>query len=147
MRLEQLNTTQSGSIKKKHALQWIKDLGDPDEEELITEIHPKPKNHSGSTFPEPISNIRVTGNPEFITEFAKLLKPLLLWESSATRIELNLKQIKDRETEELTDNYALYFSVASRGREGTLTNALLRSNKDNDQKLQKFLKQKGEEDE
>ena len=41
MRLEQLNTTQSGSIKKKHALQWIKDLGDPDEEELITEIHPK----------------------------------------------------------------------------------------------------------
>jgi hypothetical protein len=140
MKLEQLNTTQSGSIRKSDAMNWMKNLGEPDQEKIVSKVQPKSKDHSGSTFPKSISNIRVTGDPEFITEFAKLLKPLLVWESSATRIELNLKQIKDRETEELTGNYALYFSVASRGREGAMSNALLGSNKENDQKLEKILK-------
>jgi hypothetical protein len=42
-------------------------------------------------------------------------KPLLEFESEDTRLEINLQQTEDRDTGGLTDNYALYLSVAERG--------------------------------
>lgn len=133
--LEELPTTDSGSVRKKDALQWMQSLGDADEDDLLAAVEPKPDDHSGSSFPTPYSGIRVTGTPEFITEVARLLQPLLAWESSATRLELKVQQIEDRESGELTDNYALYLSVAERGREGALRELLIGSNSENDKRL------------
>jgi hypothetical protein len=134
-----LETTDSGSVRKSDAMQWMKQLDDPDEDELIAAVQPKDNDHTGSTFATPISNIRVTGTPEFLTEVAKLLTPLLAWESSATRLALKVQQIKDRETDELTDNYALYLSAAMRGRESSMANAVLGKNREQDQRLKKAL--------
>lgn len=36
-------------------------------------------------------------------------------EDDATRLEINLQRTEDRDTGELTENYALYLSVAERG--------------------------------
>lgn len=133
--LEQLETTKSGSVRKKDALQWIEQLDESNEDELLGSVVPKPEDHSGSTFPTPISNIRVTGTPEFITQVAKLLKPLLVYETSATRVALKVQQIKDRETEKLTDNYALYLSAAKRGNQAGMMQVLTGSHQENDQRL------------
>lgn len=135
MELEQLETTESGSVRKKDALNWFERLDVSNEDELLRSVVPKPEDHSGSTFPTPISNIRVTGTPEFITQVAKLLKPLLVYESSATRVALKVQQIKDRETEERTDNYALYLSAAERSNSAGMMQALTGSNRANDQRL------------
>lgn len=119
--LEEISTTESGTVKKKDAVKWLESLGDPDPEKLLDSVEPKPDGFSGSTFATPISSIssiRATGSPEFIEEFAKLLKVFLSFESYHTRLALNLKKIRDRETEELTDNYALYVSVAERSGRG-----------------------------
>ena len=110
-------------------------MDDANEVELIRAVKPKPDGHTGSTFPTPISNIRVTGTAAFVTEVAKLLKPLLVWESSATRVALNVQKIKDRETEEFTGNYALYLSAAERGKQAGMMQVLLGGNRANDQKL------------
>jgi hypothetical protein len=133
--LEELPTTESGSIRKKDAMKWMQSLGEGNDDGLLRSVVPKPKGHEGSTFPTPISTIRVTGTDGFITQIAKLLKPLLVYEGSATHIELNVKQVKDRETEALTDNYALYFSVAERGTEAGMMQALVGSHTDTDQQL------------
>ena len=133
--LEQLQTTDSGSVRKRDALRWMENLDDANEVELIRAVKPKPDGHTGSTFPTPISNIRVTGTAAFVTEVAKLLKPLLVWESSATRVALNVQKIKDRETEEFTGNYALYLSAAERGKQAGMMQVLLGGNRANDQKL------------
>lgn len=116
-------------------MKWMKNLDEPHADDLLASIVPKPEDHSGSTFPTPISNIRVTGTPEFIEQVAKLLKPLLAWESSASRVELKVQKIKDRETEELTDNYALYFSVAKRSNQARMMQALTGSHSENDRRL------------
>jgi hypothetical protein len=113
----------------------MQNLGDSDEEALIGAVVPKPKEHTGSTFATPISTVRVTGTPEFITEMATLLKPLLVWESSATRVALNVQRIKDRETGELTDNYALYFSTAKRSQQAGMMQALTGGHSETDQRL------------
>lgn len=139
-KLEDLPTTESGSIRKKDVMQWMQDLDEPDETELLQSIVPKPEDHSGSTFPTPISNIRLTGTPEFITQVAKLLQPLLLYESSATRVELKIQQIEDRDSGKLTDNYALYLSVAQRSQQAGMIQALTRSHSENDQQLLDALK-------
>lgn len=139
-KLKDLPTTESGSIRKKEAMQWMQNLDEPDETELLQSIVPKPEDHSGSTFPTPISNIRVTGTPEFITQVAKLLQLLLLYESSATRVELKVQQIEDRDSGKLTDNYALYLSVAQRSQQAGMIKALTRSHSANDQRLLDALK-------
>ncbi|WP_435066083.1 hypothetical protein [Halobaculum sp. EA56] len=57
----------------------------------------------------------MTGAPGFIETVAGLLKPFQGFENDKTRLELNIQRTKDRDTGELTDNYALYISVAKRG--------------------------------
>lgn len=139
--LSELPTTDSGSIQKQDAMKWMQQLGEPQENELIQTVVPKPVDHSGSTFATPISNVRVTGTPEFVTVVAKLLKPFLTWESSATRLAINLKQIENRETGEFTDNYALYLSAAMRSTQGTIQNKILGQHQDADDRLVKALQE------
>jgi hypothetical protein len=143
--LSDLPTTDSGSIRKQDAMEWMWSLDDPDEDELIGTLIPKPDGFEGSTFATPISTVRVTGRPAFIQAVAKLLQPLLVWESSATRVALNVKQVQDRETGEFTDNYALYLSAAERGREAGMMQALIGSNDGMDRRLLSALDQYGGE--
>jgi hypothetical protein len=113
--LESLPTTDSGHVKKKHAMRWMDGLGESTDVELVKSVVPKPNGFTGSKYPTEISEVRVTGAPEFIEAIAGLLKPLQALEDDATRVEINLQQTEDRDTGELTDNYALYISVAERG--------------------------------
>lgn len=113
--LRSLPTTDSGAVRKADAMKWLEGIDEPDESELITSVTPKPTSHSGSTHATPISNIRVTGEPEFIEKFAGFLKPFLELENEDTRLELSVQQIENRDTGELTNNYALYLNVAERG--------------------------------
>jgi len=55
---------------------------------------------------------------------------MLAWESSATRLDLKVQQVEDRDTGELTDNYALYLGAAERGGQGKIASALLGTNKE-----------------
>jgi len=55
---------------------------------------PKPARFEGSTFETDISNIRVTGDAQFIETIAGLLKPILDLENDETRVELNLQRTK-----------------------------------------------------
>ncbi len=136
MELTELPLTKSGAVRKADAMTWLDSLDtEMDTERLLGTVIPKPYRHTGSTFATPISNIRVTGTPEFITEVARLLKPLTAYESSATRLQLSLQRVKDRESGRLTPNYALYLSVAMRGREGAALAAFLGNRQQNDQKL------------
>jgi len=142
--LEELDTTQSGTIRKKDAMQWLQDLEDPEipesvKTDLIKSVIPKPDGHSGSAFPTPISQVRVTGRPEFIESVARLFKWFTLWESSATRLSINLQKIEDRDSGELTDNYALYLSTAMRGTQGAITNGMLGTHSDADDRLLEAL--------
>ena len=113
--LEQLPTTDSGTIRKKDAMSWLHNRQPPSDAELRDAITPKPATHTGSAYPTEISNIRVTGSPEFIETIAGLFKPIEELEKLHTRAEINLQQIEKRDTDKLTDNYALYLSVAERG--------------------------------
>lgn len=133
--LEQLDTTSSGSVRKKDAMQWLNSIETPDERELIGSVVPKRQDHSGSAFPTSISQVRVTGDPVFVERVAALFQWFLTWESSATRLAVKVQQIEDRDTGEFTDNYALYLSAAERGRQGAMREALLGGNRENDQRL------------
>lgn len=113
--VEELPTTSAGSIRKKHAMQWLNSLSEPTDRELQNAFLPKPADFSGSTFPTTISNIRITGDPKFVETIAGLLKPITKLDSGNTRVEINLKETEDKETGEETGNYALYLSVAQRG--------------------------------
>lgn len=148
--LDDLETTDSGSVQKKDAMQWLESLENPEipeafEDELIQSVVPKPQNHSGSAFPTPISQIRITGRPEFIEQVARLFQWFNVFESSATRLAIKLQQIEDRETGELTDNYALYLSAAVRGKDGVVQQMMMGSNSDEDQRLSKALEKAQEE--
>jgi hypothetical protein len=112
--LEDLETTDSGHIPKRKAMKWMEGLEQPDGDDLRGSIVPKPAEFSGSTYPTEISTIRFTGDAEFIETVAGLLKPLLAFEDQSTRIELNLQRTEDRDTGDLTENYALYFNVTER---------------------------------
>lgn len=113
--LEELPTTDSGAVRKRRAMKWLHNLDRPTDEELKDAVTPKPYGHTGSTYPTEISNIRITGTPEFIETVAGLLQPLEDCEGMNTRLEINLQRTNDRDTDELTDNYALYLNVAERG--------------------------------
>lgn len=133
--LEQLATTKSGSVRKQDAMNWLETLDKPDEEELLAAVTPKPTDHSGSTYPTPISTIRVTGAPDFVETVAGLFQWFLNWETSATLLNINLQQIEDRDTGDMTGNYALYISAAVRGNEGAMSRALLGEHREEDRKL------------
>lgn len=113
--LEQLPTTESGHIVKRHALKWLDDIDEATEQEIRDAVVPKPEDFSGSKYPTEISGVRVTGSPAFVEAIGSLFKPLSQFEDEETRLEINLQQTEDRDTGELTDNYALYLSVAERG--------------------------------
>ena len=113
-RLEQLSTTQSGSVKKSDAMEWLEDLSPPSSAELRHAVVEKPSDFSGSTFPTDISTIRLTGDPQFIETVAGLFKWIVNMEDYSRRVEINLKRTEDRDTGETTGNYALYLSVAER---------------------------------
>lgn len=112
--LETLPTTASGHIKKKDATSWMQSLPDNDVEDVLNAFKSKPTTHSGSLMGTDVSSIRVSGDADFITKFAALMKPMLKFDASDTRLEIKLSQVKDNETGELTDNYALYLNVADR---------------------------------
>ena len=113
--LEQLPSTKSGTIRKKHAMEWLTQLDRPTSTELKRSILPKPADFEGSTYETDISNIRVTGDAQFIETVAGLLQPLLDFENDETRVELNLQRTRVRDTKQYTGNYALYLSVTERG--------------------------------
>lgn len=112
--LETISTTDSGSVRKRDALRWLESLEIPADEDLQDATVSKPYGFEGSTFAEPISNVRITGDPNFIETFAGLMKPFLSFEDATRRLEINLQRVENRDTGELTENYALYLSVADR---------------------------------
>lgn len=112
--LSHLPTTDSGSVRKEDAMKWLNSLDRPSYSELKQAFVTKPTGFSGSTYPTSISNVRLTGDPAFIETVAALLQPIQDLENGRTRVEVNLQQTEDRDTGELTDNYALYLSVAER---------------------------------
>lgn len=114
-KLEKLPTTDSGSVRKEHGMDWLASLSEPTSKEIQNAFLPKPSGFSGSTFPTTISNVRITGDPKFVETIAGLLKPIQGLENSRTRVEMNLQKTENKETGELTGNYALYLSVAERG--------------------------------
>jgi hypothetical protein len=113
--LNDLPTTDSGSIRKADAMKWLNSLDEPTTRELKQAFLAKPSGFTGSSYPTSISNIRITGDPAFVETVAGLLKPIQDLEGSGTRVEINLQQTEDRDTGELTGNYALYLSIAERG--------------------------------
>lgn len=113
--LEGLRSTKSGHIRKGDAMEWLRSLDRPTSTELKRAVLPKPADFEGSTFETDISNIRFTGDARFIETVAGLLTPLLDLENDETRVEINLKRAKVRDTKQYTGNYALYLSVAERG--------------------------------
>lgn len=114
-KLSDLPATDSGSIRKADAMEWLNSLDKPTAEEFKQAFLAKPSNFTGSSYPTSISNIRITGDPAFVETVAGLLKPIQDLEGSNTRVEINLQETEDRDTGELTGNYALYLSVAERG--------------------------------
>lgn len=113
--LSNLPTTDSGSVRKADAMKWLDGLNKPTDGELKSAFIPKPTDFSGSTYPTSISNVRITGDPAFVEIVAALLQPIQDLEDGRTRVEINLQQTEDRDTGDLTKNYALYLSVAERG--------------------------------
>ena len=113
--LDQLPTTDSGHVVKRHAVQWLENADEPTGDELRDTVVPKPANFTGSKYPTEISTVRITGEPHFVEAAGSLLKPLLELENNETRVEIKLQRTEDRSTGKLTDNFALYLSVAERG--------------------------------
>jgi len=113
--LDELPTTDAGSVRKQRAMEWLSSLSEPTDAELRNAFLPKPSEFTGSTYPTSISNIRITGDAKFVETVAALLKPIQGLEGGNTRVEINLQQTENRETGETTGNYALYLSVAQRG--------------------------------
>ncbi|APX96818.1 hypothetical protein SAMN05421809_1604 [Natronorubrum daqingense] len=113
--LEQLRSTKSGTIRKRNAEKWLRNCDRPSSTEFKRSILPKPAGFEGSTYETDISNIRVTGDAQFVETVAGLLKSILDLENDETRVELNLQRTRVRDTKQYTGNYALYLSVAERG--------------------------------
>jgi len=106
--LEKLSSTKSGAIRKKNAVKWLRNCERPSSSELKRSMLPKPARFEGSTFETDISNIRVTGDAQFIETIAGLLKPILDLENDETRVELNLQRTKIRDTKRYTGNYQYF---------------------------------------
>jgi hypothetical protein len=113
-RLQDLPTTDSGHVKKKHAVRWLQGLDKPTDGDLKSSVVPKPADFSGSKYPTEVSGIRMTGDPEFIETAAGLLQPLIDLEDHENRLEINLQKTEGDDGE-WTGNYALYLGVAERG--------------------------------
>lgn len=113
--LTNLPTTDSGTIRKADAMEWLASLDVPTDDELQAAVVSKSNDASGSSYARADSNVRVTGDPAFVRTFAGLLTPFLEFEKDDTRLDITLKQVEDRDTGDRTGNYALYISVVERG--------------------------------
>lgn len=69
-KIDDLPTTDSGSVRKKDAMRWLDNLDEPSAHELRSAFVSKPSGFEGSTFPTSISNIRITGDPKFVETVA-----------------------------------------------------------------------------
>jgi hypothetical protein len=94
---------------------WLASLEKPSDRNLRNAFLPKPSGFTGSTYPTSISTIRITGDPKFVETVAGLFKSIRKLENAQTRVEINLQQAENRDSNELTGNYALYLQVAERG--------------------------------
>lgn len=112
--LEDLPTTDSGSVRKVDAMRWLDSLDEPSDRELKRAVVPKPSDFEGSTYATAVSNVRITGDPSFVETVAGLFRPLADLENNHTLLQINLQRAEDRETGEETGNYALYLTVAER---------------------------------
>jgi hypothetical protein len=112
--LDQLPTTSAGNIKKSDAIEWLESRDRPSSAELRKTVVEKPSDFTGSTFPTDISTIRLTGDALFIETVAGLFQWMVDMEDYSRRVQINLQETEDRDTSELTGNYALYLSVAER---------------------------------
>lgn len=113
--LTALPETNSGHIRKRNALEWLVRLPEPATEPLLDSVVPQPADFSGSKYPTPISTVRLTGDAAFIAAAARQFRSFNAFENERTRLQITLQRATDRETGRLTDNYALYLSVAERG--------------------------------
>lgn len=113
--LEGLPTTDSRHVVKRHAIGWLSGLDEASERGIRESIVEKSNGLTGSKYSTEISGIRVAGTPGFVEAVGSLFKPFLEFEGEETRLEINLQRTEDRDTRELTSNYALYLSVAERG--------------------------------
>lgn len=113
--LESLKKSSAGNISKEDAMRWLNGLSEPSPEKLVDSITPKQYGAKGSTYASPASEIRISGTPEFIETFGGLLRPFLATETGATRLDIKLQQIKDRDTGKITENYSLHLHVVERG--------------------------------
>lgn len=114
-RLDDLPTTSAGHVPKRHALRWLSEVPATEPNRIVEAFVPKPKGFTGSKFPTPVSELRATGEPDYIEAVAGLVKPVFVLENDVTRLDLKLQEIEDREAGALTGNFALYLSVAERG--------------------------------
>ena len=149
MDITDLPTTPSRSIKKEHLFELIENADSPSKGEIIGSIEPKQRDQTGTSYHQPNSTMRFTGDAEFITAMLRMLQPFLVWETSETRINITVKETMDRETEEYTDNYVLYFSVAHRTEHTDTKRALDVTPKDhpNNDVLREILSQREQTDE
>lgn len=128
-RLSDLPRTQSGTVQKDDAMEWLKELTTDDSEQQAEEtaqsITIKPYEFEGSTHATQISNLRFTGSEAFITQMAKQFAHWIHFETAQTRLQINLQKLKNRETEEFTEAWALYLSVSERGREAKMARTMM----------------------
>ncbi|QZA87844.1 hypothetical protein K0C01_08540 [Salinarchaeum sp. IM2453] len=112
--LSNLPQTETGHIRKNDAMRWLSSLDEPSAKELAESVVPKPPEFTGSKYATEVSSVRITGEAEFVEAAARFFSTFEKFENDETRVEVNLQQTEDRESEELTDNYALYLSIAER---------------------------------
>ena len=113
--IELLADVESGYVPKEKAMQWLHQREVPSEEDFMDHIVSKPYHHTGSTYAEEISDVRVKGSPEFLEAVAGFFRPFLKCENNRTRLEINLQRVTDRDTGELTDAYSLHLKSVDRG--------------------------------
>jgi len=108
-------------MRKKQMMEHWQNL--PAGEALDIVPREVPYKHEGSTYAE--DGIRITGSKKFIDSMLAVLKPLLRFENTETRLQVVYKQSTDRKTGELMDSYNCYIQVHERGGEAKMINNLV----------------------
>lgn len=141
--IDELPTTEHGTVRKSDSMRWLEnlepvDLPDEVKEQMLKQVNPIPDNHEGTTYSTPYTDFRVTGTAEWVTLFARIVKSLTAWETTATYLKLNVKECTDDDGR-ATGGYAMQIQVQERGKEGKMRDLLLGSHRDNDQKVAEAL--------
>lgn len=114
-KLEELDQTKSGSVRKYDAMEWLRQLDKPEPGEIAEAMVERPSWFEGSSFPASHSRVRIEGEPEFIETVAPLFREVLNEQDEETLVSLSLQEIEDRDTGKPTGNYALYLMLEERG--------------------------------